>query len=150
MDENISHKQSADLGTLPCGKIHLVLGDDPHLAEATAAYCALSGYTGAQLLEAPLCGQLATLVFEDDRVRFAAEMKEIAAGSRLCARYRMRKKDGSLAWHMAYAARVRMTEEGALGTLLVFDITATSDAPVCTRGKNGQDTPFDQASLRML
>ncbi|MEG2628161.1 MAG: sensor domain-containing diguanylate cyclase, partial [Raoultibacter sp.] len=92
----------------------------------------------------------ATLVFEDDRVRFAAEMKEIAAGSRLCARYRMRKKDGSLAWHMAYAARVRMTEEGALGTLLVFDITATSDAPVCTRGKNGQDTPFDQASLRML
>ncbi|MEG1831163.1 MAG: diguanylate cyclase [Raoultibacter sp.] len=118
--------------------------------EATEDYCVLTGYTSTQLLEAPLCGQLATLVCEDDRVRLAAEMKEIAAGSRLCARYRMRKKDGSLAWHLAYAAAVRTAEEGTLATFLVFDITAKPDAPVCTRGENGQDAPFDQASLRML
>ncbi|MEG0477441.1 MAG: hypothetical protein RR572_07240, partial [Raoultibacter sp.] len=81
MDENISHKQPAAVGTLPCGKVQVVLGNNPRLVEATEDYCTLTGYTDAQLLEAPLCGQLATLVFEDDRARLAAEMKEIAAGS---------------------------------------------------------------------
>ena len=150
MSESAPHEQPGAIGPLPCGEVRLVLNGESRMVSATDAYCALTGYRASGISAAPLCGALRNIVFEDDLRRFDTEMGEIAAGKRFCIRYRIRKKDGFLAWHMAYATAVSAVDRDIIADLLVFDITAPVVLPRGTT-TGGAPVPSDAKALpRML
>ncbi|MEG2006796.1 MAG: diguanylate cyclase [Raoultibacter sp.] len=129
MSENTPHEQSGAIGPLHCGEVRLAFDGESRIVSATDEYCALTGYCASDLLAAPLCGKVCSIVFEDDLRRFETEMGEIAAGKRFCIRYRIRKKDGFLAWHLACVTALTVVEGAVVGDVLVFDITVPTVLP---------------------
>ncbi|MEG2517667.1 MAG: sensor domain-containing diguanylate cyclase [Raoultibacter sp.] len=127
VNENALREHLSALGPLPCARVRLLPDEGSRMVASVDEYCALAGYSHAEIKKEPRCDRVRNLVLEDDLKRFDAEMQEIVEDKRTCIRYRIRKLDGSIAWQMAYAVTVIAADEGTVADMLVFDITAEAE-----------------------
>ncbi|MCI9415738.1 MAG: PAS domain-containing protein [Clostridiales bacterium] len=95
------------INTIPGGVAKLSASDDFRILMASDGYYRMTGYSEEECRRAPIEGRASRFVVPEDMpalIQAAAGL--IQDNIPVCAEYRIRKKDGTLAWNTAYCSRV--------------------------------------------
>lgn len=97
---------------------------DTRIISATDGYYRMTGYSPEESLEPPFCNCGMNLVVPEDTGRLQAAIEGlISENNPIRIDYRIRKKDGSIAWNSAFCSGVQESEYGLCTDVFFLDIT---------------------------
>lgn len=136
-DNTPSHFHAADaqatrermdtlMTTVPGGVAELILDQDLHVSIASEGYYRMTGYTKEEFEREPICNRSACLLLPEDREAVEAAIHLlIETNESTCVEYRIRRKDGTIAWNAAYCSGV-VNQNGVFTTQGVFIDTTSA------------------------
>lgn len=98
--------------------------DDLHVINATEGYYRMTGYTQEESLLPPFSGCGMNLVLPEDVRKLEVSVDLLIRESKqINVDYRIRKKDGSIAWNSAFCSSVQENENGKYLDVFFLDTT---------------------------
>ena len=121
----ISKEMASIVEAIPGGVAKMVLNDDFRVLFASDKYYELTGYTKKEFYDAPIYGKGRNLVVEEDLPGLQSVVSELLENGNPCrAVYRVRKKDGSIAWNTAYCSGYEKIGDDYIIQGIFIDTTA--------------------------
>ena len=106
------------------GWVRLALDDDLRIVAASSSYYRMTGYTRAESLAPPLNGRMLHLIVPEDLPVVLGALAHLAeTGEAVSARYRLRRKDGSLSWKRSCCASLLVVNGERVIDVFVQDLT---------------------------
>lgn len=100
--------------------------DSLHVLNASEGYYRMTGYTEEESHQAPFFSKGLNLVIPEDIPRIQSALSELVEDQHMiCVDYRIRKKDGSIAWNTAYCSRIEEDHHGKYVDVFFVDSTKT-------------------------
>lgn len=110
--------------TVAGGVARLAIDDNLRIVTATEGYYRMTGYTEEESVEPPFSGRGLNLVLPQDLPIVKEAVEKLLHSNGPCrTSYRIRKKDGSIAWNTAYCARVEQHQGERCVDVFFSDIT---------------------------
>lgn len=124
--EQAEHQMNSIINSVPGGVGRFSLDRDLQVLLASDGYYRLCGYSREEFAGPRMDHRAAALVLEEDRQTLRQAIRALVEeGKPLKVEYRIRKKDGSIAWHTAFCARSDQTDGRQVMDAVVIDTTET-------------------------
>lgn len=116
------------ISTIPGGYAKLIANDDFQILMASDGYYRLTGYSKNECLNEPINNKAKNFVLEEDLPILESVVKEMLRTAKpISVEYRIRKKDGSIAWNSAYCSGVQKIENNIIIEAIFIDTTSTKN-----------------------
>lgn len=116
------------MNIIPGGVAKMAINDDFRILVASEGYYRMTGYTPKESEEAPFFGKGKNLVLKEDLSTVAAAVEELLrTGQTTRAEYRIRRKNGEVAWNTAYCSNIEQVGGDTLIEAVFIDTTAAKD-----------------------
>ena len=128
--EALATRQEIDLlmNTIPGGVAKVVLKNGYHVLLASEGFYRLTGYTKEEYHQPPIDGWGERLVLEEDLPHVTQAVEEQAAkGNAIYVEYRIRKKNGGIAWIAAHATKIGEADGAPVLEGVFIDTTITKN-----------------------
>lgn len=119
-------KQEMDtlINTIPGGVAKLIINDDFRILLASGGYYRLTGYTKEECEAAPIYNKGINFVIEEDIDQVKSNVDElIKLNIPNCVEYRIRKKNGQIAWNTAYCSKPEIKGNDIIIEAVFIDTT---------------------------
>ncbi|WP_343248733.1 sensor domain-containing diguanylate cyclase [Diplocloster hominis] len=116
--------------TVNGGTARLAVDDGMRIIAASEGYYRMTGYSEAESLEAPFFRKGVNLVLPQDLPVIASAIENLSRDEPIRITYRIRKKDGTIAWNSAHCARINHSGPERTIDVFFFDITDTKQTEI--------------------
>ncbi|WP_147348003.1 PAS domain-containing protein [Clostridium sp. AM58-1XD] len=108
------------------GTARMDLDDGLRVIAASEGYYRMTGYTEEESAEAPFFGRGGNLVLPEDRSSVQDVLQTLCMTNKpISVSYRIRKRDGSIAWNTAYCSHVNVVDGKRTIDVFFVDTTET-------------------------
>lgn len=117
-------EKDALVNAIPGGVVKITVDDDLRILLASQGFYNLCGYSQKEFSDSPMENKGINLILEEDIPQLEMVLSEqISKGLTICLDFRIRKKDGSIAWISLHGSQVEMEHGTAIIQAVLIDRT---------------------------